>query len=204
MNLCYRDIHYEPALGQFLTADPHPGKLDSSLSVINRFTYTLNNPISLVDPSGASVFGELKMFSKKMGDIFGKVGSVIFHNVILGPIGTLTSINFSGQFSEKDIRMYNFAAAIVFNIALGPEVALVNVGLSLSEPGNFVDNFTNESGGTLFTEGLKGIIPFFKELVSETPIKVAYVLYRFDKNDSTINRRTDRVCRWFTFNKCPL
>lgn len=167
-------------------------------------THEVTETLNLQATSGASIFDSFKNFSKKIGDKFGKVGSIIISNVLIGPVGTLTAINFSGQFSEKDKRIYNFIAAVAFNVGLGADITVINLTLALSEPGNFMDNFSYETFGSLGTEGAKSFSPFFKELIKENAIRYAYVFYRFDKNDDTVNRRTDRVCRWFTFNKCPL
>ena len=48
----YRDSHYNPDIGRFLTEDPHPGKMSSPISHINKYTYTSNSPTNLTDPSG--------------------------------------------------------------------------------------------------------------------------------------------------------
>jgi len=42
----------DASTGRFLQQDPEPGKLSGPLSVINKYIYTGNNPISFVDPSG--------------------------------------------------------------------------------------------------------------------------------------------------------
>jgi RHS repeat-associated protein len=44
---------YDPSTGRFLSADPTFGALPSPLS-LNPFLYTLDNPVTLVDPSGFS------------------------------------------------------------------------------------------------------------------------------------------------------
>jgi hypothetical protein len=42
---------YDPALGRFMTADPH---IDSpyNLQSLNRYSYVNNNPLGYTDPSG--------------------------------------------------------------------------------------------------------------------------------------------------------
>lgn len=46
---------YDPELGRFLQADP---MLDVGIQGLNRYSYVLNNPLSLTDPSGYSSFGD--------------------------------------------------------------------------------------------------------------------------------------------------
>jgi RHS repeat-associated protein len=46
---------YDPAVGRFLTKDPFPGYA-SLPSTLNPYAYALNNPASLVDPSGNFAF----------------------------------------------------------------------------------------------------------------------------------------------------
>jgi RHS repeat-associated protein len=55
---------YDPTLGRFLSADPtiqFPGDLQS----YNRYTYTNNNPLRYVDPSGYGFFSSIGHFFKK-------------------------------------------------------------------------------------------------------------------------------------------
>ena len=56
---------YDPKLGRFLNADPtiqFPGNLQS----YNRYSYTLNNPLSFTDPSGLGLFSKIKKKLKKL------------------------------------------------------------------------------------------------------------------------------------------
>lgn len=49
---------YDPAIGRFLSADPNvQAPLDSQS--YDRYSYTLNNPLSLTDPSGYFSFGQV-------------------------------------------------------------------------------------------------------------------------------------------------
>jgi len=52
----YGARYYDPALGRFVSADmvvPEPGNPQT----LNRYAYTLNNPVRYTDPSGHCVFG---------------------------------------------------------------------------------------------------------------------------------------------------
>ena len=65
---------YDPALGRFLSPDPLVGG-SISLQTINRYSYVLNNPLSLVDPSGylfGSLFKGLKGALKAIGGLFSR------------------------------------------------------------------------------------------------------------------------------------
>ncbi len=63
---------YDPVIGRFLSADPYVQAPTSSQS-LNRYSYVLNNPLSIVDPSG---FFFKKLF-KAIGKAFKKIGNFI-------------------------------------------------------------------------------------------------------------------------------
>ena len=48
----YRDRDYDAHIGRFLQEDPHPGFIDFTVTVNNKFTYVANNPLTFTDPSG--------------------------------------------------------------------------------------------------------------------------------------------------------
>lgn len=50
----YRMRHYDPALGRFLQPDPYLGSPKEPKSMINRYIYVHNNPLTYRDPSGLS------------------------------------------------------------------------------------------------------------------------------------------------------
>ncbi len=62
---------YDPVFGRFLSPDPH---IQSSLNSqsLNRYSYVLNNPLSLVDPSGY-FFSWFKKLFKKILKIIKKI-----------------------------------------------------------------------------------------------------------------------------------
>ncbi len=64
---------YDPTIGRFLSADPIIQEPLMSQS-LNRFSYVMNNPLSLIDPTGFSWLS--KMF-KSIGRFFKKWGSAI-------------------------------------------------------------------------------------------------------------------------------
>lgn len=82
---------YDPEVGRFLSADPHIQSPLSSQSY-NRYSYTLNNPLSLTDPSGyffRSLFKALKKLFRKLNRIIRKVVRVVLDAVF----GVLNWIN---------------------------------------------------------------------------------------------------------------
>lgn len=53
----YRARYYSPDTGRFLTSDPHPGKMSSPRTVVNKYIYALNNPVNLTEPTGLFTIG---------------------------------------------------------------------------------------------------------------------------------------------------
>lgn len=51
----FRARMYDPALGRFLTEDPHSGELINPLTFISRYVALLNNPLINLDPTGKDV-----------------------------------------------------------------------------------------------------------------------------------------------------
>ena len=58
---------YDPTLGRFLQADPHV-QAPSNMQNYNRYSYVLNNPMSMTDPSGYFFDKLFKGFNKMLGD----------------------------------------------------------------------------------------------------------------------------------------
>ncbi|WP_413942693.1 RHS repeat-associated core domain-containing protein [Bdellovibrio sp. HCB-162] len=52
----YRARYYDMSTGRFLQEDPHPGSIDSPITVVNKYSYAGNNPVMFNDPSGR-IFG---------------------------------------------------------------------------------------------------------------------------------------------------
>lgn len=70
---------YDASIGRFLSADPHIQAPLNSQS-LNRYSYTLNNPLSFTDPSGyffKSIFKALKKLFDKLKAIIKKVVAVV-------------------------------------------------------------------------------------------------------------------------------
>ena len=93
----YRARYYDSHSGRFLGKDRDPGVRSMPITFINSFIYSGNNPINYKDPSGNS-------FWKKLGWI--ALGS------LMGPVGILLAINFSGEFSSGEIKLANTIAIL--------------------------------------------------------------------------------------------
>jgi RHS repeat-associated protein len=87
---------YDPILGRFLQADPFIQFPNNSQSY-NRYSYVLNNPMTLTDPSGYFSLGKiisplLRPLIKASSKIFGStltnfVGNILFYK-LGGPLGS--------------------------------------------------------------------------------------------------------------------
>ncbi len=68
---------YDPQLGRFLQPDPFVQN-PSSPQTLNRYTYVLNNPTNLTDPSGNFVFAFLGALIVKalVGAVIGAIGNI--------------------------------------------------------------------------------------------------------------------------------
>jgi len=80
---------YDPDIGRFISADPFIQAPLMSQS-LNRYSYVMNNPLSMIDPSGYSWLGDLfksigKFFSKYWREIVAVVVTVVSMGT-LGPI----------------------------------------------------------------------------------------------------------------------
>jgi len=60
----YGGRYYDPELGRFISPDPFVPQPDDPQS-LNRYSYVLNNPVNLIDPSGYSWFSKLFKKIKK-------------------------------------------------------------------------------------------------------------------------------------------
>lgn len=81
-----RARYYDPAIGRFMGRDRHHGKLITSSS-LNRYTYTENNPIGSVDPSGKYKYQ---------------------YDWNLGPAGTLTASDAMSYFLRNPREIFPF------------------------------------------------------------------------------------------------
>jgi RHS repeat-associated protein len=78
---------YDPALGRFLSADAFL-QAPTETQNFNRYTYVLNNPLSLTDPSG---FNFLNNFGKWLNQTLGSTGAQIAIAVVSVVVGAATA-----------------------------------------------------------------------------------------------------------------
>jgi len=153
MNLIHMNGRmYDPLLGRFLSADPHIQTPDNSQS-LNRYTYCLNNPLALTDPSGFFSWHDLV---DDIGKIFHQIGHAIdqvltdkyigallqiaasavaitFQQYWLLPVVAMTEANAagggftdvlqSGVFSAFSELSWGFAGALLHGASLATRVA---------------------------------------------------------------------------------
>jgi RHS repeat-associated protein len=76
-----RARYYSPTLGRFIQKDPFPGLLTQT-QTLNPYSYVVNNPVNLTDPSGRIAPLLLAAgFGATIGGLSGGIGSAInFHN----------------------------------------------------------------------------------------------------------------------------
>ncbi|MCX6272067.1 MAG: FG-GAP-like repeat-containing protein [Bacteroidetes bacterium] len=94
---------YDPVIGRFLTADPYVQSI-YNLQSLNHFSYCLNNPILLVDPSGFGISG----FTRAV------IGFVCPWAVM----ATFDPVKAFWEQHKKEIIVV--AATIALSVALGP------------------------------------------------------------------------------------
>jgi len=76
----YGSRYYDPQLGRFIQADPTVPGIGGS-QILNRYSYTLNNPLELVDPDGNSPYPGYQWYNSgtwiipKVGSWSGAVGN---------------------------------------------------------------------------------------------------------------------------------
>ena len=102
---------YDATIGRFLSADPHIQSPLNSQS-LNRYSYTLNNPLSWTDPSGyffKSIFKALKKIFNKIKKIIKAVLKVV--KKVLRTIAKV--IKKIGQFIKKYARVIIAVVAAV-------------------------------------------------------------------------------------------
>jgi RHS repeat-associated protein len=156
----YRARAYDAIVGRFLQVDPDSGAALSPLTVINKYIYSLNDPVNRLDPSGKF---SLKGFAEVIGGSllgFATLGGVGSYG------GSVTSVNLSDEFSENEkVRITKTAAVVALAglaVATGGITAqaagvsysaIPTIGITAGtsafsasvQTGNFVDNFLNNA-----------------------------------------------------------
>jgi len=110
---------YDPTIGRFLSADPFVQAPEFTQS-LNRYSYVLNNPLSLTDPSGfffKSLFRSVRNFIKSdIGRIAISIG-----------VGYLTA----GTFSPGVVGLFEGGLGLSFGQAIIADAVLSGAGFGL-------------------------------------------------------------------------
>lgn len=113
---------YDPRLGRFLSTDPIIQTISLS-QALNPFSYVMNNPLTLIDPSGyswlSSLFKSIGRFLKKWG---GTIISIGFAMAGLPFIGALVSSVFSTAVNGGNFGSFltSFAIGMAAGLVAGP------------------------------------------------------------------------------------
>tara|TARA_R110001592_G_scaffold192828_1_gene439909 strand:- start:811 stop:6438 length:5628 start_codon:yes stop_codon:yes gene_type:complete len=154
---------YDPTLGRFLQADPFIQAPSNSQSY-NRYSYVLNNPMSMTDPSG---FNFIDSFFKGINKAFGKFSPFVglafaiwnpfVANGMLGAAGTGFISGGVATGSLKGALVGGFSGAAFYGIGQQfKSMSSVNIDkwntASSAEAGSLMDNF-HTFGGLELTSG---------------------------------------------------
>ncbi|MEK8016401.1 MAG: RHS repeat-associated core domain-containing protein [Candidatus Parabeggiatoa sp.] len=174
---------YDPVIGRFLTADPIV-QAPANLQNLNRYSYVLNNPLSLVDPSGyfiKKLFKGIKKFLKKfkkefifligvataglaswaIGTLAGQVGAVT--STIVSGAGFNFGTSFAGTLAYggnlKDAFRAGFKAGFIGGISAGlsqwVNTAFKNNFLPRAIGRSVVNGAANVMSGGSFKDGFR-------------------------------------------------
>lgn len=118
---------YDPTIGRFLSADPHVSYQGTGQS-LNRYSYVMNNPLSLVDPSGfffKKLFKAIKnvfkaIASNPLAAIAGIVAGALTGGLVAGIVGSGfwgavavgAAAGFAGSFAATLVATGDFGLAL--------------------------------------------------------------------------------------------
>ena len=159
---------YDPMLGRFISADPNV-QAPKNLQSLNRYSYVMNNPMTLVDPSGFFFSKLMKKVSRFVSKYGRTIVSIAIAAVVPGGYAFVGGFLSGYVLSGGDIRSAFFGAfaAIAFG-ALHSNVfsverllghGILGGALSSVQGGRFKDGFL----GSAVTFGL-GSAGIFKSL----------------------------------------
>ena len=142
---------YDPEIGRFLSADPFVQAPDT-LQSWNRYSYVLNNPLSLTDPSGFFFSSLFRSIGRFFSNLFRAIGDVV-KKVLASPIfrGIIQVIACAQPFSPLTCG----ATVAALTLASGGSLidALKAVAFSFAQIGVF----SSVSGALNSIEGTYGI-----------------------------------------------
>lgn len=148
---------YDPTLGRFLQADPHVQEPDNNQN-LNRYSYVLNNPLSMTDPSGYFHLGKFfqRTFNKAKPFIGAIVATVATFACGLqcGQAALIAIGGMSGAMGAAANGGNIFKGAIIgaFSAAAFYEIGKAFRGMAAQNAANNVQGLS-EFGGNLLTSG---------------------------------------------------
>jgi RHS repeat-associated protein len=146
---------YDPWLGRFLSADPFI-QAPTETQNFNRYSYVLNNPLSLTDPSG---FNFLNNFGKWLTDNLGQTGGQIAIAVIAVAWGLATQDWISGwsMFATAATASgVSLTGTVVAAAAAGFSSSFISSSLSGASLGQAFQNGVLTAGVMALTAGVVG------------------------------------------------
>ena len=138
---------YDPRLGRFLSADPIIQTIALS-QALNPFSYVMNNPLTLIDPTGyfglKSVFKSIGRFIKKWGATIISIGFAMLGHPY---IGSFISSMFSTAVNGGNFGSFlkGFAIGMAAGLVAGPVAGFASRALGLA-------------GGSIFTQFFRGAL----------------------------------------------
>ena len=149
---------FDPEVGRFMSADPHIQAPLNSQS-LNRYSYTLNNPLSFTDPSGyffSSIFKKLKKLFDKIKKIIKKVVETI--KKIAKKIGNV--VKKIGSYVKKYARVIvAVVVAVAIVAATGGAGGFFAAQLGSTLAGNVAAGaLAGAASGLITTGSLKGAL----------------------------------------------
>jgi len=111
---------YDPGLGRFLSADPFV-QAPTETQNFNRYSYVLNNPLSLSDPSG---FNFLNNFGSWLTNTFGSTGG----QIVIGVVAIAAGIATAGIFTAAYAALAGVTVASLSGTVTGAIVAGAGFG----------------------------------------------------------------------------
>lgn len=134
---------YDPVVGRFISADPFIQSPDFTQS-LNRYAYCINNPLSLIDPSGYS------WFSKNWKSITASIVGIAVSVVTLGSGTTIGAVIIAGAAGGA-------AGALTGALLNGANIGQIAKSTFMGAFGGSASGFLNfaSGGGTIWEQLFK-------------------------------------------------
>lgn len=134
---------YDPVVGRFISADPFIQSPDFTQS-LNRYAYCINNPLSLIDPSGYS------WFSKNWKSITASIVGIAVSVVTLGSGTTIGAVIIAGAAGGA-------AGALTGALLNGTNIGQIAKSTFMGAFGGSASGFLNfaSGGGTIWEQLFK-------------------------------------------------